>query len=313
MKPFLLTAAIFCLAGCQSQPELIQFALIGDSPYSEEAIPRYERMIDRINDSDVDWVIHLGDMKSGGGSCSDEVLQSLYDMNSRFDMPFVLTPGDNDWFDCKREIAGGYKRLDRLDKLRDIFFAEPVDLPIVSQASSETYGDFVENVYWLDQNVLFATVHLIGLSGEEGGIGLHRDMEDAAMEWLGRVFDVALEKDAKGVFVAMQADLYPFSGERAWLKAVCAACGDVRPLYERFHEALLKQSRRYKRPIMLAMGDTHVFRVDKPLYDGDKVVEHVTRVESFGDHEIHWVRIEVHPTSGDVFRVRQELIPENMR
>lgn len=63
---------------------------------------------------------------------------------------------------------------------------------------------------------------------------------------------------------------------------------------------------------MLAMGDTHIFRVDKPLYDGGQLVEHVTRVEGFGEDQVHWVRIEVYPDSSDVFSVRQEVIAENI-
>lgn len=310
MTRLFLAAILALLGGCQSQP--LQFALIGDNPYDEKSFPRYDRMIQRINDSGVAWVIHLGDMKSGGSNCSDEDLQRIYDINSQFEIPFVLTPGDNDWFDCKRESAGGWDRLDRLDRLREIFFSEPVALPIVSQRDSDKFRDFVENVYWMDSQVMFATVHLVGMTGTEGGVGLHRDTEDAAMAWLGTVFDAAIEAEAKGVFVAMQADMYPFPGEPHWLREVCGACADVRPYYERFHQALLAQSRRFNRPIMLAMGDTHIFRVDKPLYDGGQLVEHVTRVEAFGADQVHWVRIEVHPDSSDVFSVRQEVITENI-
>ena len=194
------------LAGCQTAP--IQFALIGDNPYEPASFPRYERMIDDINASPgIDWVVHLGDMKDGIGDCSDESFEALYRMNARFNAPFVLTPGDNDWFDCKREESGGWNRLDRLDRLREIFYAEPVALPVVSQRTSERYGDFVENVYWMDQGVMFATVHLVGVSGEEGGMDLHHDVQDAAVEWLETVFDEALEADALGVFLATQADL----------------------------------------------------------------------------------------------------------
>lgn len=310
MTRAILAAVLVLLGGCQSPP--LQFALIGDNPYEEKSFPRYDLMIQRINDSGVDWVIHLGDMKAGGSSCSDEDLQRIYDINSQFEIPFVLTPGDNDWFDCKRESAGSWDRLDRLDRLREIFYSEPVTLPIVSQRDSDSYRDFVENVYWMDSQVMFATVHLVGMTGTEGGVGLHRDTEDAAMAWLETVFDAAIEADAKGVFVAMQADMYPFSGEPHWLLEVCGTCADVRPYYERFHQALLEQSRRFNRPIMLAMGDTHIFRVDKPLYDGGQLVEHVTRVEGFGEDQVHWVRIEVYPDSSDVFSVRQEVIAENI-
>ena len=299
------------LGGCQGSPT--QFALIGDGPYGEENLPKYERMIERVNETrDIDWVVHLGDMKSSSANCRDEDLLRLYALNKRFEAPFVLTPGDNDWFDCKRDIAGGWDRLDRLDKLREIFYREQPALPLVSQGGRGRFGDFVENVYWQDAGVVFAAVHLTGMSGAEGGIDLHNDIQNAAIEWLDEVFKVANQNGAAGVFLATQADIYPFSGERSWLVAECPACVGVRKYYENFHQALLKHIREFENPILFAVGDTHIFRVDKPLYDGDDLVEHFTRVEGFGADNIHWVRIVVRPETRQVFEIHQEIIPENI-
>lgn len=299
------------LGGCQDSPT--QFALIGDSPYAQENLPKYQRMIERINAAqDIGWVVHLGDMKSGISSCSDEELLRLYALNQQFSAPMVLTPGDNDWFDCKREIAGGWNRLNRLDKLREIFYTVQPALPLVTQGGSGPFGEFVENVYWQDAGVIFATVHLIGISGKEGGIDLHNDIQDAAIDWLDRVFEEARASNAAGVFLATQADIYPFSGERGWLTDACPTCVGVRKYYEKFHEALLRQTHAFGKPILFAVGDTHVFRVDKPLYDGDNLVEHFTRVEGFGEDNIHWVRIVVRPETSQVFEIHQEIIPENI-
>ncbi len=298
--------------GC-SQLSPKQFALVGDGPYGPDNLPKYQRMIERINETqEIAWVVHLGDMKSGIANCRDEDLRGLYELNQRFIVPFVLTPGDNDWFDCKREIAGGWDRLDRLGKLREIFYTEQPALPLVSQGGRGLFGDFVENVYWQDAGVVFAAVHLTGISGREGGIDLHNHIQDAAIEWLDQVFDVAMVNDAAAVFLATQADIYPFSGERSWLAAECPACVGVRKHYENFHQALLEHAREYKKPILLAVGDTHVFRVDKPLYDGDDLVEHFTRVEGFGADTMHWVRIVVRPETRQVFEIHQEIIPENI-
>ncbi len=313
-----LLVGLLALGGCQStattESPVTAFALIGDNPYADYSYPRYERMIERINaHPDVDWVVHVGDMKDGVGDCSDASLQAIYELNQNFTVPMMITPGDNDWFDCKREQAGGYDRLDRLDKFREIFYSEPAGLSVVSQSETSTvYPDFVENVYWMQSGVLFANAHLIGTSGEEGGMGLHFDVQDAAIEWIREVFDVAEETDAKGVFLAIHADIYPFSGEPGWLKSLCEQCAGVRSLYEPFHESLVNEAWRFKKPIMLAVGDTHVFRVDKPMYDGDQLVEHFTRVESFGEDHVHWVRIDVRPETSQVFHVHQEIIPENI-
>ena len=67
----------------------------------------------------------------------------------------------------------------------------------------------------------------------------------------------------------------------------------------------------YGKPVVLAVGDTHIFRIDKPMYDDKQVVENFTRVETFGDGQIHWVRVVVDPSNREVFSFRQEIIPEN--
>ena len=69
-------------------------------------------------------------------------------------------------------------------------------------------------------------------------------------------------------------------------------------------------TRAFGRPVALAVGDTHVFRVDKPLYDQDgQLVEQFTRVETFGNPNVHWVRVEVDPRQPWVFSFHQQLVP----
>ena len=38
--------------------------------------------------------------------------------------PFILTPGDNDWSDCNKLKARKVDPMDRLAKLRQMFFPE---------------------------------------------------------------------------------------------------------------------------------------------------------------------------------------------
>lgn len=309
---FTLLITVVLFSGCAVQPT--QFALIGDNPYDDDAFPKYARMVERINaHPGIDWVIHLGDMKSGGSGCSDEQIEALAVINGDFEMPFILTPGDNDWFDCIRESSGHWDRLGRLAKLREVMFAEAPDLPHVSQASTDNFSDYIENIYWERDGVLFATLHLVGLSGAEGGLDIHAEMQRAAINWLEVVFSLARDRNSKAVFLATQADIYPFTGERGWLKAECPDCPLVREHYEEFHSALLEQVKLFPRPVVLAVGDTHLFRVDKPLFDGEHLVENFTRVEGFGEDQVHWVRVVVRPESSSIFEFHQEIIPENIR
>ena len=70
---------------------------------------------------------------------------------------------------------------------------------------------------------------------------------------------------------------------------------------------------------MYVHGDTHYFRVDKPLLDKDgKRLENFTRVETFGDNaanglnDVHWVKALVDPQSRDVFAFQAQTVPGNI-
>jgi hypothetical protein len=90
--------------------------------------------------------------------------------------------------------------------------------------------------------------------------------------------------------------------------------GGVEPLYA----ALEKAASDFGKPVLLATGDLHYFRVDKPLLvastlsdEDPRTLESFTRVEAFGSPYIHWVRITVDPGDRDVFSFHPEVIREN--
>ena len=296
------------LSGCGNSE--LQFALIGDNPYGEDNLHKYENLIEDINSSNVSWVVHLGDLKNGISNCSDEKFLSLYELNSKFRVPFVLTPGDNDWFDCRRESAGNWGRMNRLNKLREIFFREEHPLGAETQSETSLYSEFVENALWVAGDVLFSTVHLVGVSGREGGLDLHGYVQDAAIDWLQTIFQRAREQNVKAVFIATQADFFPYSVEPDWLNLECPDCNFVRKHYEPFYEALKNELSAYDNQVLLAVGDTHIFRVDKPLYDKNQLVINFTRVEVFGSEQVHWVRVSL-SESDAVFVIEQEFVEGN--
>lgn len=316
----LLPTLISCqnFSGAHDTSRQLEFALIGDNPYVDFNEPKYDRMIERINaHPGLSWVVHLGDIKSGAQDCSDEILESRFKLNQKLKLPFILTPGDNDWLDCARPVAGGWDRWDRLQALRRIFYpvadqttGSPV-MKVISQAESGNFTEFVENVRWRRADVEFGTFHLVGLTPGEGGVEEHERLMAAAIAWIDEIFATAIANDSKGVFLATQVDPYLFTISPYLLKFLCETCSYVRPGYAALDERLRHHAKKFKKPIVLAVGDTHIFRVDKPLYDGDNVVEHFTRVEVFGNPNVHWVRIVVNPDSNEVFEFHQELIEEN--
>lgn len=313
----LLTGIV--LAGCQRIDERrFAFALVGDNPYSAETYPRYERLIEDVNrQADLTWVLHVGDMKAGNQSCSDEEMAARFALNERFTAPFVLTPGDNDWLDCDGPRAGGYDPSERLAALRRLFYPTPgrvvgSAMQVESQSTREEFGEFVENAMWTRGGVVFATIHALAITPDEQQS--HRRLSEAGSSWLQAAFQRARESNAPGLFLAMQADPWYITGLPLALRRFCPECPFPRPGLEWLYPALVEGAQAFGRPVVLAVGDTHVFRIDKPLYTADgRLVENFTRVETFGNPDVHWVRVTVDPKTASVFSFDQQLVQQVRR
>ena len=70
----------------------------------------------------------------------------------------------------------------------------------------------------------------------------------------------------------------------------------------------------YEKPVAFLHGDTHLHRIDKPLYSAktSRMFENFTRVETFGNPDTHWVRVTVDPADSQLFTFKAEIISENV-
>jgi hypothetical protein len=82
--------------------------------------------------------------------------------------------------------------------------------------------------------------------------------------------------------------------------------------------ALRDETVAFRKPVAAVHGDSHYFRIDKPLLDSQgRRLENFTRVETFGDHQengdndVNWLRVTVDPTSREVFSFQPQIVPAN--
>lgn len=315
-----ILALVLASTACsQTSDPTHAFALVGDNPYAPADIPVFEALIRDVNGRDeVRWVVHLGDIRGADTTCSDETITARFDIYQQFDLPFVYTPGDNDWFDCGGEAQGGYDDYERLHYLRSLFYPDPASttgrrtMPVRSQSEEAGYEEYVENVMWTYGDIVYATVHLVALTRPPTSADVASRRMDAAIAWIGRAFELARDSGSVGVFIATQADPWIVSGLPPLVRQMCPTCAEGRAGLERLHPVLVQNADAFSGQVVLAVGDTHVFRIDKPLYRADgTLVENFTRVETFGYPYVHWVRVTVDPRDRQVFTFHQELVPEN--
>lgn len=303
--------------------EPFDFALIGDYPYFPRETADFPHLVRELREtSELRFVIHLGDIHNprGDTSCADELYRSRLELFRGLGHPFVLTPGDNDWADCR---SPSRTPVEHLAAFRRVFYPDPSraggaeGFLVRPQSADGAHPDVVENVVWERDGVVFATLHMVlplpvpFLARETEREKEH--LAAAATDWLETVFAFARERRARAVFLATQANLWPVSGPPRYLRLLAPGLVEGSALFTAFEARLLEEVRGFPGPVVLANGDTHYFRVDKPLTDEtDLPIETFTRVEGFGSPFGHWVRVRVEPDRPEVFSFREEIVDANV-
>ena len=338
-----LTAALFSFAlGSHGQAEdrPFQFALVGDTGYTAAGIEGFRHLLASINRADLAFVVHIGDFENDGRRynsttgampCTDQNYQIVYDSFQSVRHPFVLTPGDNDWTDCHFLKSPTFDPLERLAKIRTMFFPEGKSLgqrtmDVESQSKSPRYKKFVENLRWSLGGVTFVTVHIVGSNDNFGRApemdDEHLERKAANLAWTRSGFAAAKTDGSHGVVLLTQADpgfenYWPPSAKARYLRSIPGArLPDqlVPTAFEDYIKALAVELESYDKPVAFLHGDTHWFRIYQPLYSEkvNRPFENFTRVETFGDPDTHWVRVTVDPADAQLFRFNPEIIPENI-
>ncbi|MGH8567123.1 MAG: hypothetical protein ACREXU_03680, partial [Gammaproteobacteria bacterium] len=68
----------------------------------------------------------------------------------------------------------------------------------------------------------------------------------------------------------------------------------------------------FNKPTVLVHGDSHYFRIDKPMRINAIAMENFTRAETFGTPDVHWVRGMVNTSDPNLFSFRQEIVDANI-
>jgi hypothetical protein len=89
--------------------------------------------------------------------------------------------------------------------------------------------------------------------------------------------------------------------------------------FTELREALEREASAYRKPVVLVHGDSHFFRIDKPLgfrrvrgAAATPQLENFTRVETFGAPNHHWVQAFVRRDDPNVFSFRQRIVAPNV-
>ena len=300
-----------------SKQNSFTFAVIGDVPYGAAQFDHFPQMVSELNNQDgLRFVTHLGDIKAGSAQCTDQYFAAIKAQFDRFEAPLVYTPGDNEWVDCHRLNNGAYNPLERLDALRDLFFATPGktlggNMPVKSAADQ----GLPENVTFSEQRIAFSVVDVQGSNNSLlpwSGLGQTepnraqlaevgaRTAADTAQ--LKRTFADARKTKARAVVIMTQADMFdPYMLTQGVEENAELVSG-----FRSIVQTIAAGSQAYGGPVYIFNGDSHVYNDDSPLaagspwldvYDVDKVpnLRRVTVEGAATSNE--WLRVTAAPES----------------
>ncbi len=313
--------AVLALASASAKasgPGAFDFVAIGDMPYNVPGdYEKVDRLIARINASKPAFVVHVGDIISGSVPCSDANLERSARQLEALEAPLVFTPGDNEWTDCHRARGGGFDPLERLAKVRSLMFPTPgqtlgkAPMAVETQARvmADRFAPYVENVQFEKNGVLFATLHIVGSlnnfdESRPSALAEFAARDAANAAWLERAFAKAGESGAKALVLAWQANVH--AGRQEGRDA-----GGFSTAFAKTIEGVERGARAFGKPVLIVYGDYHFFEVRPfPAMSG-KAMPGVTKLQVFGDTQVHGVRVSVDPDAPGVFGFMPLIVPEN--
>lgn len=299
-------------------PGTYAIGLWGDLPYNDrQKTVGVPNLIADMNRQKLAFSVHDGDIKSGGDPCVNRVYSDFEALMNTLDAPAMFTPGDNDWTDCDR---GPFASGERLNFERRQFFSTPYSLGRHKLRQEVQDKPYVENRRWTLRGVTYATFNVQGscnnLCDVKPDASEYAARNKADIRWLHATFREAKSQHSAAVMIVFQAD-------PGWdaTDAARAPRRDPKTLVEAdsnpdgFHDflsALRDETIAFRRPVVAVHGDSHYFRIDKPLESSaGQRLENFTRVETFGEDDVNWLKVTVDPSSREVFSYEPQIVPAN--
>lgn len=294
------------------------FALIGDQPYSAASEKATSDLLQTLNDDPaVPWILHVGDIKGGGESCSNELLNRRINQLESIQKPVMLVPGDNEWADCHRSSNGGFNPLDRLAYLRKIAFHQTSKLmptahpQIFLRPTLQSQAGYPEHAMWTVAGTLFISLNIPGSNNNlENPSSRKNTQKEVQAEYQNRMKAVRAwinqaaqefkqRSELKELVIAIQGNPIDGSGDTlsnsAWLGGEDG--------YAEFRGAVSNLTEQIQRPVLLIHGDTHRFKWDQPQLDPGKPSK-LHRLEAWGHPFLNnWVKVTIHSGTDQPFQV----------
>ena len=322
-------------------PAKFSIALTGDMPYDAKGASEVPNVIAEINgNTGIKFTLFDGDTMSGkGDKCLDAAYPALKtSFFDKFKAPIFYSVGDNEWVDCDRAVKGAFDPMTRLALVRSNFFKNDngyiqlgqnklVNSPVIHDENYPemqifTYREvtvIIPHVPGSANNSAVATpaFKTYNDSPVDGNADEFRLRDAANVAWINKGFEIAKAADSAGVIVVVQANM----DWEGYARDAASPNNENTAAFANVKQALLTNTLKFKRPVLLQNGDEHWYQVDMPmnetagkLIEKDKgtLVENFTRIQTFGSGFNHWVELVVDPKDPNLWSFKVHIVEANI-
>ena len=183
-----------------------QFAVIGH-PFKHGADEApLKRAIAAAMQANPAFIVATG-IKGDKEPCSDKLYAARHAILDDAAAPVVVSLAGSDWSACLNS-AGRSNAIERLNRLRELFYGEPESLgaqriALSRLSSTAKFRSYAENAHWEYGKVLFATINLPANNNhyrpEAGRNSEYEDRLVANRAWLHRLFTLAARQKMHGL------------------------------------------------------------------------------------------------------------------
>ena len=328
-------------ANADQIPVKFSIALTGDMPYDAKGVAEVPNVIADINaNPKIKFTLFDGDTMSGkGDKCVDAAYPALKTgFFDKFTSPIFYSVGDNEWVDCDRAVKGSFDPMTRLALVRSNFFKSGnayIQLGQGKLPNSPVMHDanYPEMQIFTYRGITVIIPHVPGSANNsavatpafktyndtavDGNDAEYKARDAANVAWINKGFDLAKANNSSGVIVVVQANM----DWEGYARDAASPNNENTAAFANVKQALLTNTLKFKRPVLLQNGDEHWYQVDMPmnetagkLIEKDKgtLVENFTRVQTFGSGFNHWVELVIDPRDPNLWSFKPHLVAANI-
>ena len=324
----MLASSLGSPLAAHAQPTRYAFAVVANALTSQSEEASAQRLVDAIGrDPQIAFTVYDGNLKGAHETCADQLYERRHDILDASRAPLVFVPGEHDWANCGMSGSGAYDPAERLDFLRQNFFADPNalgqnHLTLTRESEVSRFRPYRENVRWQLGDTVF-----IGLNVPDGNNhylnagGRNGEFEDRVIAngfWLEHAAEYARRRNARAIVIFMQGNAMPDHNERpdrfAWLRFHRTP----RDGYVELRRSLVRLAQAFRGPVIIVNADdaklAHGFTIDQPLRNEKGArIENVTRIAfSLRDPLTQWLQVDADMTRNTPLRVSVRDVPKHL-